>query len=159
MEEALELEQNISWQAPEYEQHERSREWFLTLWIIASAAIVAAFILKNFTFGIFILLAAGVLTLLAKRPPRTLDVSINHEALRFGPNRYYFDRIDGFSIEVINPTRGHILIKLKHSLMPLITIPIVNIKPEIIDAALALHIPRKKLEESVLEKLIHYFGI
>jgi hypothetical protein len=153
------LEQALSWQAPEYEQQERPKEWFLTLWIIAIAATIATFILKNFTFGIFLLLAAGTLTLLAKRPPRTLDASINHEALRFGPNRYYFDQIDAFSVEVTDEQHGRILLKLKHSFMPLITIPITAIEPEKVTRALATHVPRKNLEESLLEKLIHYFGI
>ncbi len=159
MDEHVETGTPITWHAPEYEPRVRTREWFLTLWIIATAATVAAFILKNFTFGIFIILASGVLTLLAKRPPRMLEASIDNEVMRFGSNRYYLDRIDGFSVEATGDDHGRILIKLKHSFMPLITIPIENIKPEIIDATLAKHVPRKKLEESLLEKLIHYFGI
>lgn len=153
------LEQTLSWQAPEYEQQKRSKEWFLTLWIITIAATIATFILKNFTFGIFLILAAGVLTILAKRPPRSLEASINHEALRFGPNRYYFDQIEAFSVERIDEHQGRILLKLKHSFMPLITIPLTTIEPQKVDSVLATYIPRKNLEESLLEKIIHYFGI
>ncbi len=149
----------LSWRAPEYEQRTRTREWFLTLWIIALATAVASSILKNFTFGILIVLAAGVLTLIAKRPPRILDISLDHEALRFGPNRYYFDQIDAFTVEDFGENQGRILIKLKHSFMPLITIPIVEIKPETVDTTLALFVSRKKLEESLLEKIVHHFGI
>lgn len=149
----------LSWQAPEYEPRPRTREWFMTLWILAVSATLAAFILRNFTFGVFLLLAALVLTIIGKRPPRMLEASIDNEAVRFGPSRYYFDRIEGFSVEKIDQHEGRVLLKLKHSFMPLITLPVTGIEPETIDTLLAKHLPRKKLEESLLEKIIHYLGI
>lgn len=149
----------LSWQAPEYERRERTRDWFIALWILTGAAAAASFILKNFTFGALLLLIGFVLTLLAKRPPKILTVVIQDDSIRFGGTRYSFDQMVGFFVETYGPEDGLLLFQMKATLMPIITIPIADIAPKEVERVMALYVPRKKIDESVLEKLIHYFGI
>lgn len=149
----------LSWRAPEYDIRERSKDWFLALWIIAGAGAIASFIVKNFTFAILLLLIAFVISIIAKRPPKLLPTTISDEGITFGSNRYTFERIKGFLVEKKDTTVGTIFIELKSAIMPVVTIPIRDVTPEEVDELLLSFIPRKHIEESLFEKIAHYFGI
>ncbi len=149
----------LSWRAPEYDIRKHSKDWFLALWIIAGAGAIASFILKNFTFAILLLLIAFVISIITKRPPKLLPTTISEEGIVFGSNRYTFERIKGFVVEKKDTTVGTIFIELKSSIMPVVTIPIREVTPEQVDELLLLFIPRKHIEESLFEKIAHYFGI
>ncbi len=88
---------NLSWQAPEYERAERGAGWYL--WSIVAAVVLVFIALwqKNILFGLFIILAEGVLLLMGreKAPLRLyhLDesgLSMDDKQIRAYPQMLYF---------------------------------------------------------------------
>jgi hypothetical protein len=149
----------ISWRAPEYEQRTRGRDWYLSLGIIGASLAVVAFILDNFLFGIFIILGLATAMLFAKRPPQTISCAINDQGISAGDRHYLFEDIDSFDVHIYSKTEGRIFVQLRRQFMPLITIPIAGSDPETIKTELLKRLQEKELDETLLEKLLHYLGI
>jgi hypothetical protein len=52
--------EKLSWSAPEYEEKERSRDWFWALGIIVATSSIAAIIFNDYFFAVLLILS-GIL--------------------------------------------------------------------------------------------------
>ena len=64
----------FSWEVDEYIERDRSNDWFWTVGLIVLTGIVISIILKNFVFAMFLLVAAGTLSVFIFRKPERLAV-------------------------------------------------------------------------------------
>ena len=90
--------ETISWEVPEYETHERSRNWYLIAGVIGALLLVYAMITSNFLFAGIIVIAAVVIILTDGKEPVKVRISLTDEGVEVGRKVYDYDEIKDFSI-------------------------------------------------------------
>ncbi len=88
----------LSWQAPEFEQVERSSNWYLWSIGIAIALVILAFLQSNLMFALFIVIAEIMLLTIGKNKPQVRVFSLTEEGI-FEEDRLLkvFSELNGFA--------------------------------------------------------------
>ncbi len=149
----------LTWQAYEYHHREKSNDWFWALGIIAVGGIVAAIFLHNLLFALLILVASVAIGLFAAREPDLVTFAITRRGIRIDDDLYPYQNLDGFWIEDISEAHvPKLLLKSKKVLMPMIVIPIEEVEPEDVYAALLYFLPEEELHEPFAHKIMEFVG-
>ena len=117
----------IEFMAPEFIFVEKTKDWYWILWIIFIALAAGAFIVGNPYFGVLVILAAFVFSLLASKHPQQIPISLNSTYISAGKKRYKVSEIESYKFI---PEEARILIKHSKPFLPLIIIPIGMNAPE-----------------------------
>ena len=88
----------LTWQAPEFEYHAKSTQWFIALWIIAAGLVAVAIITKSFFMAALVVIGAFIFHLYAVKYPRTLTISVDPKVLRIENKEYPLERFSSFWI-------------------------------------------------------------
>ncbi len=154
----MEKRESITWDAHEYEHRERSENWYVALGIIAIGSAVAAFILGDILFGLFILVAAFAVALLAAKPPAQHSFALTKKGVAVGTKLYPWSTLESFWIdEAQDPPK--LLLKSSRFFMPLIVIPLADdMDPDVIHARLAEQLHEEELNEPLAEKVMDAIG-
>jgi hypothetical protein len=147
----------LTWEAPEYEERERSPDWFWALGVIVVAVSLASVIYENYFFAVLIILGGVMLAFFARRVPDMVSYELNEEGFRTGPRLYPYENISAFWVE----TRGkfQLFVKTERFFLPVFS---TNIVPEMADdiraVFLAKEIPEVEMREHVSEKITDALG-
>jgi hypothetical protein len=147
----------MQWSAPEYEERERTRDWFWALGIIVATASLASIIFGNYFFAGLIVLGGIVLGLFATKTPETVPYELNSRGLKIRMNLYSFDSIQAFWVEMhAKPT---LFIKSSRFFMPMIAVPIDPLSaPRIHEIMMSKGIPEEEMKEHLSEKIMDALG-
>ena len=75
-------EGKISWSAPEYEEQERSPDWFWALGVIVITGSLAAIIYSNYFFAILIILSGSLLWFYSKKSPELVNYELTSKGFQ-----------------------------------------------------------------------------
>ncbi len=92
--------EEIRWQAPEFEYHERGALWYYA--VIAAGGVTAFIALwqGNFLFTVFIVIAALLLLFWGRQEPRVREFTLDANGLAIDEHkRYSWGDLQGFSME------------------------------------------------------------
>jgi len=119
-----------SWQAPEYEKHDRSKLWYILASIIVLLLLLFSFFTVNFLFAVIIIIAAIIIILHDSREPAMVDINLTDEGVIIGRRFYDYDEFKDFSI-VYKPRREvkNLYFEFKNSLRHRLSIPLLNMNP------------------------------
>jgi len=120
----------ISWTAYDTNSKKKSADWYFVLWTIALASAVAAILLNNILFGLFLVIAAFAASIYASRKPKLIELSISKKGVRADSLFLPFSQLSYFYIADDNVPM-YLLLQSKKALAPLYTLPIseeVNIE-------------------------------
>lgn len=149
----------LIWQAFEYPHREKSNDWFWALGIITVGASVAAIFMHNILFALLIIVAGVALGLVSSREPDLVTFEISRRGIRIDDNLYPYQNLEGFWIEdhqhMFTPK---LLLKSKKWLMPVVVIPIEEVEPEDVYAALLFFLPEEELHEPFAHKIMEFVG-
>lgn len=149
----------FSWEAHEENHIERTNDWYWGLGLIAVFGAAGAFLTKNFLFGVFILLAALVIFLSARKPKEKQIFHLTAKGIQRGETLYRYKTIDSFWIETQEDNEPTLLIHTSRFLAPIISIPLPDdIELEPIRQFLGELIQEEVLEEPKLYKLLERIG-
>lgn len=120
----------ISWEVPEYEQHERAKGWYVIAIIVALGLLAYCFYTSNFLFAVIIILTSLVIILHDGREPNRVKIILANEGLVVGRKFYDYDEIKDFSI-VYKPHLNvkRLYFEFKSALRHRLSIPIDNMNP------------------------------
>lgn len=126
-----EYDYQISWEAPEYEHHEHSADWYWAVGIVSVSLAVAFIIINNMLFSIIIILGMSILLFHAKHPSKIIECKLCKKGVSAGDRLYPWETLESFWIlEGKNDVRFHrdpkILLTSKKTLMPHIVIPLTD---------------------------------
>lgn len=113
----------FEWNANEYMEKSRKPDWFWALAIIGLAGSAVAFILGNFLFGIFIIVAAITMGILATVKPKRHNYTLTTEGIVADKTFYPYDNIESFWMLEEESGEKKLLIKIKTGLVPIISFP------------------------------------
>lgn len=149
----------LTWQAYEYHHRDKSNDWFWALGIITVGGVVAAIFLHNLLFALLILVAGVSLGLFAAREPDLVTFEISRRGIRIDDDLYPYQNLEGFWIEdYSHSTVPKLLLKSKKMFMPMIVIPIEDVEPEDVYAALLYFLPEEELHEPFAHHLMELVG-
>lgn len=147
----------LEWTALEYEEKDRSVDWFWALGIIAVCSSVAAIIYRNYLFAFFIILAAVLLGLMAVRRPESTTFKITEKGLELGRDKYPYEKLKSFHI--LEKESGDVLLVMSNrSVIPLISVPLGDRLPDDVRTVLIKYIPEEERAEPTAHKIMEYLG-
>jgi hypothetical protein len=153
----MENSNSLHWQTHEYEDRDRSPDWFWAVGIIAIAAALASVILGNVLLAIIILLGSFTLLIYAARKPNRYDVVIDNRGVRIDKYFYPYHTLESFWVEE-HKSHPHVLIKSQKLLMPYIVVHINEIDPREVDEFLSHHLPKIFHSESIFHRIMDRLG-
>ena len=138
--------QELSWKT--VRQGVRSPDWYWAIGLITLVGGAAAIVLGNFLFGVFIILAGGLLFYSNLKPEPELIVKVNEKEIVIGKIEYVSSKMKGFSIAKNHNDQNTLIIHTGRFFMPLISIVI----PEEIDLSVLGEILEKKIKREELKE-------
>lgn len=123
----------ITWEVPEYDMHERSRNWYIVASIIAALLFIYAIISSNYLFIIIIILTVFLVIAREKHDVNKIIVMFGLEGLNIGKAFYDYDLFKNFSI-VFKPHQNvkNLYLEFKNPIRQRISISLENMDPLII---------------------------
>lgn len=110
----------MNWSAPEFHYSEKNTTWRIGSIVVAIIALLVAILQKNILFGLFILLAEGLLLFDIQKKPRDLTYEITEEGVFVNQGeKHIYQELLGFSLfndplsknyhELVLHTRGKLI--------------------------------------------------
>jgi hypothetical protein len=160
----MDTNEKINWSALEYEDKERSKDWFWALGIIMATSVIAAIIFNNYFFAGLLVFSGFFLGFFAIKKPEMIYYELNNAGLQIRHRLYPYEKIKSFWVQT-DLSDGKVEIKpllFIHSqriFMPIITIPITeNMAEEIHSFLLAQNIAEVEMKEHPSEKIMEALG-
>src|ERR1017187_1544598 len=95
-----ELSEKLTWSALEYEEKEKSKDWFWALGIIVVTSSVAAIIFGDYFFAVLLVLSGLLLGFFAIKKPETIFYELNNRGLKIGNRLYLYENIKSFWVQI-----------------------------------------------------------
>ena len=148
----------LSWSAAEYEHSQKSKEWYWTVGIMASALMVVALLLKNILFAILLALAGFVIMLYGTRRPSEVGFALKGSGLLVGQRLYPYESFESFWIHYDPPNKKELDLVSKRFFMPRMTIPLRDVDPNEVRKILIKVLQEKEAPESLSETIAKRLG-
>ena len=156
-------EEKLIWSALEYEEKERSKDWFWALGIIVVTSSLASIIFENYFFAALLTLSGFLLGFFAVKKPDLVTYELNSQGLVIRNRLYPYENIKSFWIQIdmggeIN-LKPILFIHSERVFMPILSIPIdETLAPDIHATMLAKNIAEVEMREHASEKIMEVLG-
>jgi len=149
--------EKLQWSALEYEERERSQDWFWALGVIIVAGALTSIIYGNYFFAALLVIGGVLLGTFAIKKPAVILYELNTQGLKMGTRLFPYDRIEAFFIQTeIKPL---LFIKSQRFFLPIISMPIdVDLAPHVREILGAKEIPEEIMQEHISDKIMDSFG-
>lgn len=152
------MENNISWQALEYKQKEKTVDWYWAVGIISLAIVVISIFTHNILFAILIIISTGILLSFSINKPSIVNISINQKGITVEKEMYPFVTLESFWVESLHADDEKILLKSKKLMMPLITIPLEEHHHLDVREFLLQYLKEEEMHEPLGTKIMEKLG-
>lgn len=153
----MEQENKLAWQALEYEERERTADWFWALGTVVVAGSLASIIWGNYFFGGLLLISGGLLAVFANKKPEMISYELNQFGLKIDHDLYPYDTMKSFYVQT--ELRPLMFIHSSRIFMPIIEVPIdLEFADEIEQIMEYYKVPEEKMTEHPSQKIMDYLG-
>ncbi|KKS04064.1 MAG: hypothetical protein UU82_C0013G0011 [Candidatus Nomurabacteria bacterium GW2011_GWC2_41_8] len=155
--------EKLSWSALEYEEKERSRDWFWALGIIVATSSIASIIYGNYFFAILLVLGGVLLGFFAIKKPDVISYELNAKGLKIRNRLYPYENIKSFWVQVgasgETSVKPILFIHSERAFMPILSMPIdETMAEEIHSVMLSNNVEEKEMKEHPSEKIMEVLG-
>jgi len=149
--------EKIKWTMPEYEEKERSVDWFWALGFIVLASAITAIIYKNYFFAAILVLGGALMGYFANKKPALVSYELNEKGFLVDNRLYPYEKIKSFWVR--NAPNPMFFLMSERIFMPILIIPIESEKALSIQEFMR----GKKIEETEMkehpgEAVMEYLG-
>ena len=153
----------IVWSALEYEEKEKSKDWFWALGVIVFASSAAAIIYGNYFFAALLIISGALLAYLRIKKPVLVHYELNDKGFVVDTTLYPYENIKSFWVQkealVPEELRPLLFIKSERFFMPIILSPIQNeMADHIREYLLEKNVFEEEMKESIPEKIMEALG-
>ena len=150
-------DEKLIWSALEYEEKNRSSDWFWALGIIVVTSSIATIIFENYFFATLIILSGILLGFFAIKKPDTIIYELNQKGLMIRNRLYPYENIKSFWIQT--ELKPILFIHSERAFMPILSIPInETIAEDIHSIMLSKNIAEVEMKEHASEKIMEALG-
>lgn len=149
----------LRWSAYEHEHIPRGNDWFWALGIVAVSAALTSILFHDIFFAVLILIAAGVLGMLANVPPDLIRFEISDRGIRVGGTLHRFEEIISFWVEEEHGDRPMLLVDTIKFMAPNLIIPLENIDAHMVRMYLRERVEEVPMTEPLAHKILEFFGL
>lgn len=155
--------ERLEWTALEYEEKERSADWFWALGIIVVTSSVAAIIFGNYFFAALLFLSGLMLGFFAIKKPEMITYELNNKGLKIRARIYLYENMKSFWVQAdrTGETGLHplLFIKTERAFMPVLSIPIPeNLAEDIHSIIFSKSVPEEEMREHASQKIMESLG-
>ncbi len=148
------LKKPFSWQAPEGEQAQRDKTWYVLFTVVVLILIVLAiFVFKSLTFALLIPVMAAAVVLLSTKPPRVINYAISPKGVYVADKLYDFSEFRAFGVVVDEKLSSAILLPVRR-FSPGLTIYFTPADGEQVVDMLGARLPMQEIKPDALDKFI-----
>ena len=124
----MNTDEKLIWSALEYEEKDRSQDWFWALGIIIVTSSIASIIFGNYFFAVLLILSGLLLGFFATKKPDTVTYELNERGLKIRNRIYPYENIKSFWIQVDfseeTKVKPLLFIHSERIFMPVLSVPI-----------------------------------
>jgi hypothetical protein len=145
----------ISWEAPEYLQHEKGWKWYLGAAIVIALLVIYGMFTNNLTLAIALVLASAVYLMVHAQTPKHVQVIVSKTGIKVGQREYPYQNIKYFWI-IYEPHKIKTLnLETNSKYLPDISIQLGEQNPAELRTFLLMHIrEREGKEESFVDTIL-----
>lgn len=148
----------VEWEADEYEEKERSADWFWALGVIAIFGVILSFIFGNLLLALIIAIAAFAIYLYENRPPQKMNVRLTPKGIQIGKDLYPYERADYFWIDEKREGLPMLIINYRRAFFPHLHISIEDVEPTLIRLYLRKFIEEEEHQRTFAEEISDLLG-
>ncbi|MFC1599425.1 hypothetical protein ACFL3T_00165 [Patescibacteria group bacterium] len=130
----------LTWEAPEYIQHEKTLTWFIVAAILVLALIVYGFFISNWTMIVAIVVIAALYIWLHGQSPKHVKILISRTGIKFGEKEIPYQNITNFWILYHPPHIKTLNIKSNSRFYPDLSIELGDQDPAELRTFLCAHV-------------------
>jgi len=151
----------LEWKFPEYEEHKRTRSWYIGMIIVFIFFFLYSVFTNNFLFTIFIVLFAVMSFLHFKNPALEIDVKICEDGILIGKRFYEWLEIKNFRLVYRPPEVKKLYFDPKSSFIPEIAVFLKNKDPLEVRKILKDYLEEDltRQEENIFDRLNRWLKI
>lgn len=155
--------ERLTWSALEYEEKDRSNDWFWALGVIVITSSVASIIFGNYFFAALLLISGVLLGFFAIKKPEIIEYELNKNGLKIRSLLYPYENIKSFWVQVDKNGEKNLkpmlFIKSERVFMPIIEIPIEEeLALDIQSIMLSKNIKEEEMKEHPSLKIMESLG-
>jgi len=155
--------EKLNWSELEYEEKERSVDWFWALGIIIVAGSIASILFGNYFFAMLLIIGGILLGFFAIKKQEIIPYELNEKGFKIKDRLYPYDNLKAFYVqikipntEILKPT---LFLKTSRALLPILSIPIQeNSATKIKEIMLAKNIIEEEMHEHPSDKIMENLG-
>lgn len=114
----------VEWTIPEYEQREKSPDWYWGIGIIAVAGVVLSAVFGNFLLAVLILISGTLLIAFSGREPEVIEVEISEQGIGVQSKLYPYHNIKSFWILDRGEAVSKLVLHIDRMVNPILSLPI-----------------------------------
>lgn len=118
----------ISWRAPEYEQHERGKNWYIATFTLGAFLVGSSVWMKNYLMIIIVALFGIVIYLLNKKEVLMLDIKATNRGILIGEKFYPYTSLEEFWL-IYEPPIRTLNFKNNRSFFPEVSVSLADQDP------------------------------
>jgi len=155
--------EKMTWSALEYEDKERSRDWFWALGVIVVTGSIASVIFENYFFAALLILGGALLGFFAVKKPEVITYELSKEGLSAKNRLYPYESIKAFWVQAdFSPEpllRPMLFIHSERAFMPVVSIHIpLEMAEDIHEVFSSREIAEVEMKEHPSEKIMEALG-
>ena len=159
----MDTDEKLNWSALEFEERERSKDWFWALGIIVVTSSIAAIIFNDYFFAVLLIISGLLLGFFAVKKPDVISYELNTDGLKIGNRLYPFENIKAFWVQLNSDkqlnAKNLLFIKSERIFIPIIAVPIEETMAEEIHYKMtSKEIPEVEMKEHPAEKIMEVLG-
>ncbi|KKP87417.1 hypothetical protein A2575_00080 [Candidatus Roizmanbacteria bacterium RIFOXYD1_FULL_41_24] len=149
--------EKLEWFALEYEEKERSTDWYWALGVIVITSSIASIIYNNYFFAALLLISGILLGFFAIKKPDIISYELNTDGLKIRNQLYPYKNIKSFYVQ--SGEKPILFIKSERVFMPVIEIPIENnLTSSIHSIMISKNVVEEEMKEHPSLKIMNSLG-
>ena len=150
-------EEKLTWSALEYEEKERSNDWFWALGVIVVAGSITSIIFANYFFAILIIIGGVLLGFFAIKKPEIVPYELNEKGFKIKTRLFSYDTIKSFWVQ--KEPKYTLFIKSSRQFLPILSIPITEeLSQKIKEILISKKIAEEEMHEHPSDKIMESLG-
>ena len=150
-------EENISWTAKEFIEHDRSGGWYMGLLLLIAIVAAAIYFVTKDYFAVGATVIVGIVALIyTTHKPQELTYELSGSGITVGQKTYNYDEFKSFSV-MHEGDHTSILLEPIKRLMPPMTLYFPAEQEEQVTNAIGNHLPFEEHQQNLTERLSHRF--